>query len=290
VHLFPFDDPQPHARCGFEFTYILRWILQGTIPRTSVRNNREDSSGMLLRRTLAHILLTLALLVGQQVALAHAATHLAGSLPDERFPMVHPGIMAAAMAVALVLASAAQAHTNPELDEIRQQIKELKDTYESRIQALEKRLKDAEEAAAKAQTAATQAQSAAAQTQASAPSAPPEADSPRHAALHGGRNAGSKRSVLAVRRYDQPPAESQEARMTELSLTIVVPALLAGLLVAATHVPLGMQVLARGIVFIDLAGSALGRRGGLGTGRNRRDLLQPRARRAPSGLQGVNSV
>jgi zinc/manganese transport system permease protein len=41
--------------------------------------------------------------------------------------------------------------------------------------------------------------------------------------------------------------------MTDLSLTIVVPALLAGLLVAATHVPLGMQVLARGIVFIDIA-------------------------------------
>ena len=36
-------------------------------------------------------------------------------------------------------------------------------------------------------------------------------------------------------------------------LGIVVPALLAGLLVTATHVPLGMQVLKRGIVFIDLA-------------------------------------
>jgi len=34
---------------------------------------------------------------------------------------------------------------------------------------------------------------------------------------------------------------------------IVVPAFVAGLLVLATHVPLGMQVLARGIVFIDLA-------------------------------------
>jgi len=41
--------------------------------------------------------------------------------------------------------------------------------------------------------------------------------------------------------------------VSELNLTIVVPALLAGLLVAATHVPLGMQVLARGIVFIDIA-------------------------------------
>ena len=34
---------------------------------------------------------------------------------------------------------------------------------------------------------------------------------------------------------------------------ILGPALLAGLLVLATHVPLGSQVLARGIVFIDLA-------------------------------------
>ncbi|HEX8988295.1 MAG TPA: metal ABC transporter permease [Rhodocyclaceae bacterium] len=34
---------------------------------------------------------------------------------------------------------------------------------------------------------------------------------------------------------------------------ILLPAFLAGLLVLATHVPLGMQVLARGIVFIDLA-------------------------------------
>jgi len=38
-----------------------------------------------------------------------------------------------------------------------------------------------------------------------------------------------------------------------IDLTIVLPALVAGLLVTATHVPLGAQVLARGIVFIDLA-------------------------------------
>ncbi len=38
-----------------------------------------------------------------------------------------------------------------------------------------------------------------------------------------------------------------------LDLAIIGPALLAGLLVLATHVPLGMQVLDRGIVFIDLA-------------------------------------
>jgi len=38
-----------------------------------------------------------------------------------------------------------------------------------------------------------------------------------------------------------------------LNLSILGPALLAGLLVIATHVPLGRQVLKRGIVFIDLA-------------------------------------
>ena len=41
--------------------------------------------------------------------------------------------------------------------------------------------------------------------------------------------------------------------MSSLDFSILWPAFLAGLLVAATHVPLGMQVLARGIVFIDLA-------------------------------------
>ncbi len=38
-----------------------------------------------------------------------------------------------------------------------------------------------------------------------------------------------------------------------LNFTILAPAFLAGLLVLATHVPLGQQVLKRGIVFIDLA-------------------------------------
>lgn len=39
----------------------------------------------------------------------------------------------------------------------------------------------------------------------------------------------------------------------ELALTITGPALVAGLLVLATHVPLGREVLRRGIIFIDLA-------------------------------------
>jgi zinc/manganese transport system permease protein len=38
-----------------------------------------------------------------------------------------------------------------------------------------------------------------------------------------------------------------------IDLMIVLPAFLAGLLVLATHIPLGAQVLKRGIVFIDLA-------------------------------------
>lgn len=41
--------------------------------------------------------------------------------------------------------------------------------------------------------------------------------------------------------------------MNAVDLSILWPALVAGLLVTATHVPLGTQVLARGIVFIDLA-------------------------------------
>ena len=40
---------------------------------------------------------------------------------------------------------------------------------------------------------------------------------------------------------------------SSLDWSILGPALVAGLLVTATHVPLGIQVLARGIVFIDLA-------------------------------------
>lgn len=44
---------------------------------------------------------------------------------------------------------------------------------------------------------------------------------------------------------------------------ILGPALLAGLLVLVTHIPLGMQVLARGIVFIDLAIAQIAGIGGL---------------------------
>ena len=38
-----------------------------------------------------------------------------------------------------------------------------------------------------------------------------------------------------------------------LDWTIIGPALAAGLIVLSTHVPLGQEVLKRGIIFIDLA-------------------------------------
>ncbi len=41
--------------------------------------------------------------------------------------------------------------------------------------------------------------------------------------------------------------------MTGFELSILLPAFMAGLLVLATHVPLGIAVLQRGIIFIDLA-------------------------------------
>ncbi len=41
--------------------------------------------------------------------------------------------------------------------------------------------------------------------------------------------------------------------MNSADLSIILPAFVAGLLVLATHVPLGMRVLARGIIFVDLA-------------------------------------
>ncbi len=40
---------------------------------------------------------------------------------------------------------------------------------------------------------------------------------------------------------------------TALDPALLVPPLLAGILVLATHVPLGQRVLARGIIFLDLA-------------------------------------
>src|SRR6185295_4383615 len=59
--------------------------------------------------------------------------------------------------------------------------------------------------------------------------------------------------ILALRRHDQTPEGRCTMNVGQLELSILWPAFLAGLLVLATHVPLGQQVLSRGIVFIDLA-------------------------------------
>jgi zinc/manganese transport system permease protein len=41
--------------------------------------------------------------------------------------------------------------------------------------------------------------------------------------------------------------------MNDIDISILIPAFIAGILVLLTHVPLGMKVLARGIIFADLA-------------------------------------
>lgn len=41
--------------------------------------------------------------------------------------------------------------------------------------------------------------------------------------------------------------------MNTIEPNILLPALIAGLLVLATHIPLGMKVLERGVIFADLA-------------------------------------
>src|SRR5439155_1260022 len=75
----------------------------------------------------------------------------------------------------------------------------------------------------------------------------------RRAAVHRRRVRQSARSVFIVRRHDRATAGSTTMNTAALDLSILGPAFLAGLLVLATHVPLGIQVLSRGIVFIDLA-------------------------------------
>lgn len=76
-----------------------------------------------------------------------------------------------AIALASGLPAVARAQTSQELEDVRRQIRELKESYDARIQALEKQLKAAEDAAAKAQTAASEAQSAAGQAKQSAEAA-----------------------------------------------------------------------------------------------------------------------
>ncbi|MBC8007112.1 MAG: metal ABC transporter permease [Prolixibacteraceae bacterium] len=54
--------------------------------------------------------------------------------------------------------------------------------------------------------------------------------------------------------------------MPNLEFSLLLPALIAGLLVTATHAPLGIQVLNRGIVFIDIAIAQIAGVGVIGAG------------------------
>ncbi|QNA88987.1 hypothetical protein G4G28_11755 [Massilia sp. Dwa41.01b] len=99
-------------------------------------------------------------------------------------------VLAAAIAAAFALPLSAHAATNTatpaELDAIRAQIAEMKQSYEARLQALEQRLQDAQAAVAEAQNAAAAAQQASSQP-APGPAAVPAPDAQ---AAPGARAAG----------------------------------------------------------------------------------------------------
>src|ERR1700739_930901 len=78
-------------------------------------------------------------------------------------------------------------------------------------------------------------------------------DPGRGAPVHGRRRRPEQGPVRPVRHLRATSDGCQQMNAAEFDLMIIVPALLAGLLVLVTHIPLGMQVLKRGIVFIDLA-------------------------------------
>ena len=66
-----------------------------------------------------------------------------------------------------------------------------------------------------------------------------------------GGTSAAKDLFRVLRRPNRAPARRRA--MNAIEWSILLPAFIAGLLVTATHVPLGSQVLARGIVFVDLA-------------------------------------
>src|SRR4029450_12803499 len=79
-------------------------------------------------------------------------------------------------------------------------------------------------------------------------------DQRRRAAVHGRRRPAGQGPLRPVRRHDRATAQGGGAmNLGAIELSILLPAFGAGLLAPPPHVPLGMQVLARGIVFIDLA-------------------------------------
>jgi hypothetical protein len=92
-----------------------------------------------------------------------------GAAAEDAAPQQLPRKLAApAVALAAGLPSPLHAAADAELAQIRQQIKELKKTYEAQMKALEKRLDEAEARASRAEAAAARAQSFAVQAQSSA--------------------------------------------------------------------------------------------------------------------------
>ena len=81
----------------------------------------------------------------------------------------------------------------------------------------------------------------------------PRARAGRRPSVLGWRQPGRKGSVRALRRYAGKAAGSRAMNLFSTEVSILWPALIAGALVVISHVPLGQQVFARGIVFIDLA-------------------------------------
>jgi hypothetical protein len=96
-------------------------------------------------------------------------------------------ILMAALAAAFV-APSVQAADDKELAAIREQIREMKQSYEARLTALEQRLQEAQAAVAQAQNAAASAQQASTAAPAAAPAPAPQA-TPAPAAAPAGANA-----------------------------------------------------------------------------------------------------
>jgi hypothetical protein len=86
--------------------------------------------------------------------------------------MLKTTVLTAALAAAFAVPLSASAADDKELGAIREQIRQMKESYEARLQALEQRLQDAQAAAAQAQNAAQAAQQAPAAAPAAAPAPP----------------------------------------------------------------------------------------------------------------------
>src|SRR4029078_1976623 len=68
-------------------------------------------------------------------------------------------------------------------------------------------------------------------------------DRTRRAAVHRRRRRRGEGLDQSVRRHDRTSAEGRAMTAAPIDFSIVFPALIAGLLVTAIHVPLGTQVL-----------------------------------------------